>query len=135
MAGQAYSTGLVDGLTGVSRLQAPRNLARNTAGQLYITDENNHAVRVLNPATNELKTVAGDGTANYTDGALNVSQFNMPKGMGISPISNKLYVSDMPECDIRSINIDIDNSLTKTVDISTPLIGNNVTFTITVTNS
>jgi len=39
----------------------PRRISLGPDGLLYITDQQNHAVRTLNPASGEVCTVAGTG--------------------------------------------------------------------------
>ncbi|HXG66420.1 MAG TPA: SMP-30/gluconolactonase/LRE family protein, partial [Blastocatellia bacterium] len=45
----------------------PRRLALAPDGLLYVTDQQNHVIRTINPDTGEVCTIAGSGLSGYTD--------------------------------------------------------------------
>lgn len=59
--------GYVDGLASLSLFNRPTAIAYSPDGIYYITDSFNHRIRALNPATNQVSTVAGNGVAGDSD--------------------------------------------------------------------
>ncbi|MEW6211680.1 MAG: SMP-30/gluconolactonase/LRE family protein [Acidobacteriota bacterium] len=51
-----------------ARFRRPRRMAMGPDGLIYLTDQQNHAIRTLNPATGEVCTIAGTtGSSGYND--------------------------------------------------------------------
>ena len=83
-----------------AKLSSPFQIALDPAGDLYIADTNNNAVRLYIAATQNIVTIAGNGTACTTlpgstcgDGGLsNVSSLNGPTGVGVDPFGNVYIV-------------------------------------------
>ena len=46
-------------------MNSPAGVVSDTAGNLYIADSENNAIRKVNAATGEITTIAGNGTALY----------------------------------------------------------------------
>lgn len=72
-------------------------------GLLYLADTYNNRVKVLNPQTREVKTLAGNGIAGLQDGLLAQAQFNEPAGLAYA--DGKLYVADTNNHAVRVIDI------------------------------
>jgi len=90
----------------------PANIAPNPDGtKLYIADEQNHVIRVLELETNEVSTLAGTGTAGFTDGDFANAQFNEPKGIVVDD-KGIIYVADAQNHSIRRLNPEIGNITT-----------------------
>ena len=72
VAGNGFTTFSGDGYPGPSgSLRLPLRLAADAAGNLYIADTENHAIRKLDAATGLLSTVAGTGGGGFGgDGGL-----------------------------------------------------------------
>ncbi|HEY9231303.1 MAG TPA: SMP-30/gluconolactonase/LRE family protein, partial [Blastocatellia bacterium] len=82
----------------------PRRIALGADGLLYITDQQNHAVRTLNPATGEVCTLAGTGLEGYKDSAdtTDAPTFSYPNGVVVAA-DGTVYVSENGNNVIRRI--------------------------------
>jgi DNA-binding beta-propeller fold protein YncE len=72
-------------------------------GLIYLADTYNNRIKVLNPQTLEVKSLAGTGTAGFRDGPLHKAQFNEPAGLAAA--DGKLYVADTNNHAIRVIDL------------------------------
>ena len=82
----------------------PRRITFGPDGLLYITDQQNHAVRTLNPATGQVCTLAGTGQEGYKDSAdtPDAPTFSFPNGV-IVAADGTVYVSENGNNVIRRI--------------------------------
>lgn len=87
-----------------ARMNQPASLAVDAAGNVFIADTQNHAIRRLDAKTGILTTIAGDGTPGFGgDGGPAVkARFNLPIGLGLDGKGN-LYVLDSINARIRKI--------------------------------
>jgi sugar lactone lactonase YvrE len=87
-----------------AQLNQPASLAVDGAGNVFIADTQNHAIRRLDARTHVLTTVAGDGTAGFSgDGGPAVkARLDFPIGLGLDGKGN-LYVVDSINARIRKI--------------------------------
>jgi sugar lactone lactonase YvrE len=92
LAGRALATGKQDGSAAEARFNDPAALAADSAGNIYVADSRNHAIRKISPD--------GSVTAIITSGLA----FDTPSGIAISP--QGLIVSDSANHVIRRINHD-----------------------------
>jgi len=95
-----------DGLSALTAwLNNPRGLAFDGAGNLYISDANNHRVRKVTTATGVISTVAGNGTPGMA-GDSNVATaaaLTRPFGLAIDTPGN-LYIAEPSNHRIRMVN-------------------------------
>lgn len=84
-------------------LSAPVAIAMDAAGNLYIADTNNNAVRKV-AANGIITTVAGNGTPGFSgDGGRAVfAQLSHPKGVAVDAAGN-VYISDTFNSRIRMV--------------------------------
>jgi sugar lactone lactonase YvrE len=87
-------------------LGAPFGVALDSAGNLYISDDNLNVVMEVAAATQTISTVAGNGTAGYTgDGTLAI---NAELGTGLGGITldgaANLYIADFGNYVIRKVD-------------------------------
>jgi len=85
-------------------LAGPSALAFDRAGNLYICDQGNHAIRKVN-TSGIITTIAGNGTSGYRgDGgpAIN-AEFHFPTGITIDT-ANNIYICDHDNYCIRKID-------------------------------
>jgi len=82
-------------------------------GHVYLADTYNNRIKVLNPQTREVKTLAGTGEAGFKDSTLDSAQFNEPAGLAAA--DGKLYVADTNNNAIRVI--DLAEGIVKTLNI------------------
>ncbi|UIR55916.1 DUF6443 domain-containing protein [Sphingobacterium sp. SRCM116780] len=91
----------VDGTGSTARFRHPSSIAIDAAGNLFVTDQQNHRIRKITPA-GVVSTFAGNGTAGATNGTGTAASFNNPMGLAFDASGN-LYVADGMNNLIRKI--------------------------------
>ena len=94
IAGTALDYGTQDGTNGTARFDYPSSVTEDGAGNLYVADSYNYAIRKIRPVgTNWVtSTIAGTaGTPGTQNGTNNAAQFNDPTGVTMDTNGN-LYV-------------------------------------------
>ncbi|MBI3416374.1 MAG: hypothetical protein HY043_13850 [Verrucomicrobia bacterium] len=105
LAGSTNSAGSTDGLGSEARFNAPRGIAVDALGNVYVGDYGNHTIRKITGA-GLVTTVAGSaGVAGVDDGAGSAARFNRPYGIAVDGSGN-LYVTDRLNDTIRTITND-----------------------------
>lgn len=100
-AGDANSSGSVDGYGVAARFNAPLGVAADRAGNVYLSDSA-HTIRKITPA-GVVSTFAGKaGVTGSNDGAGAAARFNNPYGIATDGEDN-LYVADASNSTIRKI--------------------------------
>jgi len=90
-----------DGRANAARFNMPMGLAM-WGDVLIVADTANHRIRAVAPSGN-VTTIAGDGYASGTDGALSNATFHLPQG--VSVFGDNLFVADTGNNAIRTINL------------------------------
>ena len=99
------TAGSANGTGGAASFSNPEGIARDSAGNLYVVDSNNHLIRKITPA-GVVTTFAGSpGAIGSTDGAGTAAKFNFPVGIVYLPTSNLLMVTDSANHTIRRIDM------------------------------
>ena len=102
LAGSPGAPGAVDGSGAAARFNAPRNVAVDAAGSLYVADTGNNTIRVVD-AGGLVSTLAGTAGANGTaDGVGAAARFSAPAGIAIDP-TGVLYVADVGALTLRRV--------------------------------
>ena len=101
LAGGA-TAGMVDGIGTAARFGYPRGMALDAAGNLYVADQSNHAIRKVTPS-GRVTTLAGNGTAGNVDGVGRVARFNQPLDVAVDSEGN-VYVAEFGGHRIRKIS-------------------------------
>ncbi len=104
-AGSGGTTFSGDGLPATdASLSAPRGLAFDAAGNLYIADSGNHAIRKVTAATGLMSTVAGTGALGYNGDNIPATsaQLNYPLGVAFDTAGN-MYIADSQNFRIRKV--------------------------------
>ncbi len=86
--------GMVDGSLSEARFDSPRDVAVDAAGRIYVSDNGNHRIRVIDVAAGTVRTVAGKGTQGYQDGAGGDAQFFGQEGLDVTSDGKTIYVAD-----------------------------------------
>jgi hypothetical protein len=111
VAGNGYGAGMVPGgYTGDggpaldAELGGPFGVAVDKAGNIYIADTYNSAIRKVTAATGIITTVAGNGNFGYSgDGGLAIdANLKWPKSVALDAAGN-LYISDSANQVIRKV--------------------------------
>ena len=86
-------------------LIAPRNVALDSAGNLYIADKFNHRIRKVNLATKVISTVAGTGVGGFSGdgGPATSAKIYTPFGVALDAAGN-LYIADDDNYRIRRVD-------------------------------
>ena len=100
----------VDGLgdggpAGGAKLNKPRGIHVNAAGDIYIADEGHNRVRMVNAASGIITTVAGNGDQGYlADGVpATATRLNHPYGVQVDAAGN-IYIADRDNKRIRKVD-------------------------------
>ena len=93
------------GPANAAQLNWPRIVALDGAGNLYITDSQNHRIRKVD-ASGTISTVAGTGTGGFSgDGSAPTSaQINAPRSIAVDSASRYIYIADTSNNRIRRIS-------------------------------
>ena len=91
-AGGAH--GYADGVGTAALFAGPTDVAIDAAGNLYVADANNQAIRMITPA-GVVTTLAGGGPTNYgfADGAGSAARFSEPMRLAMGP-AGSVFVMD-----------------------------------------
>ncbi|MCI1187805.1 hypothetical protein MON38_10270 [Hymenobacter sp. DH14] len=103
LAGMARQKGSADGAGPAARFYHPVGVAVDAAGNVYVADNGNHAIRKVAP-DGTVTTLAGQARHHGgTDGPGSAARFLFPTGVAIDGIGN-VYVADHLNCTIRKIS-------------------------------
>lgn len=94
--------GYKDGDLNLAEFNNPTGVAVDSQGMVYVTDRNNHRIRVIEE--DEVETVAGSGEAGGVDGEELDAQFNKPLDLIVDKSSQQLIVSEDTGHRLRKIN-------------------------------
>jgi sugar lactone lactonase YvrE len=101
-AGLSGTAGTADGKGGLARFNAPRGLAVDGSGNLYVADTGNHAIRKITPS-GDVTTFAGKpGVPGSADGTT-TARFANPWALTLDAAGN-LFVADTGNSTIRRVS-------------------------------
>ncbi len=95
------TTGFVNGPGNTAKFNWPYGVACDAAGNVYVADMNNNAIRKITPA-GDVSTFAGTGVAGYADGPGIGAKFSYPTGVA-TDASGNVYVADQGQNMVRKI--------------------------------
>jgi sugar lactone lactonase YvrE len=106
IAGSGGNSGYVNATGRVARFHSPEHLALDNAGNIYVADTYNNAIRKITPVgTNWIvSTLAGAGPGNFSslDGVGAGARFFGPKGIAFDGVGS-FYVADTSNNIIRRV--------------------------------
>jgi sugar lactone lactonase YvrE len=100
LAGLSGSSGFVNATGSVARFFGPFGVAVDKAGNIYVADTRNNAIRKVT-AAGVVTTLTG-GTYGSKDGTGIAAQFNFPSGVAVDSATN-VYVADYGNNTIRKV--------------------------------
>lgn len=98
------AAGYTDGPGAAAQFKLPWKAAADAAGNIYVADRDNHAIRKITPG-GEVSTLAGGGGSGYADGKGAAAKFNQPLDVAVDAEGN-VYVADNLNHRIRKITAD-----------------------------
>ncbi|MBI1224933.1 MAG: T9SS type B sorting domain-containing protein [Bacteroidetes bacterium] len=105
VAGVVETPGSNDGPALSSRFFNPHGIAADTLGHIFIADQNNHVIRILDTNTHTVTTLAGTaGISGSNDGIGSAARFHEPLGICATP-DGVVYVADTKNNKIRKITL------------------------------
>ncbi|HEU4608338.1 MAG TPA: hypothetical protein VFS31_09530, partial [Chitinophagaceae bacterium] len=87
------ANGFSDGMGTAAQFSGPEDIIVDPAGNFYVVDGGNHAIRKITPA-GQVITIAGDGVAGTDDGQGPNARFYYPKSVALDPYGN-LWVTEL----------------------------------------
>jgi sugar lactone lactonase YvrE len=97
LAGSAWKSGSADGAGADARFSLPSGVAVDGAGNIYVADTDNCAIRKITPS-GMVSTLAGG--YGHTDGTGAAAGFSYPQGVAVDRLGT-VYVAD--DCSIRKV--------------------------------
>lgn len=94
--------GFKDGSATTAQFNGPRGIARDSAGNFYVSDSANQRIRKIDPSGTVI-TIAGTGTAGYVDGPGASAQFSGPAGAAVDT-AGTVYVTERDGNRVRKID-------------------------------
>lgn len=90
----------------LAKLSGPKGIAVGPAGDIYLADTENHAIRVIRAATGNIETLVGDGNpGDGPDGAPRLCRLQRPHGVFVDPKGN-VYIGDSSNHRVRKLIVE-----------------------------
>ncbi|GAB4251235.1 MAG: hypothetical protein Kow0027_15100 [Saprospiraceae bacterium] len=103
VAGVLETPGFNDGAALSARFFNPHGIAVDGQGKVYVADRYNHTIRLYDPATQSVTTLAGQhGESGSLDGQGTNARFNEPWGLCVTT-DGTVYVADTKNNKIRKV--------------------------------
>jgi sugar lactone lactonase YvrE len=102
------AAGYVDRVHGTqAAFNTPIGIAVDRSGTLWLADVLNHRVRSINLQTGFVNTVAGDGSAGFSDGVGSIARFFQPRGiaLGTGNSAGMILIGDHVNYRVRQLNV------------------------------
>ena len=99
--GGGYGSG--DGQGNAARFSTPLGIAVDRAGNIYVADFHNSAIRKINPSGMVITLAGKPGEPGFTDGELAAARFTGPSAITVDDSGN-VYVADSFNHTIRKIS-------------------------------
>ncbi|MDD2246476.1 MAG: hypothetical protein PHI70_03450 [Proteiniphilum sp.] len=109
--GPVNGRGWEDGLLENARFFAPKQMAFTSDGKLYIADNNNHCIRVIDTTVPKNQATVNTSiglpqSPGFQDGGPEFAKFYYPTGVAVNSDGSVLYVADSRNHVIRKLSIE-----------------------------
>ncbi|MWV45929.1 copper amine oxidase [Paenibacillus sp. HJL G12] len=94
----------LDGAADKSFFDKPVGIAADEAGNVYVADSGNHAIRKID-TQGQVTTVAGNGVLGFADGKGAEAQFDAPEDVAVAK-DGTIYVADTMNHAVRKVDPD-----------------------------
>lgn len=94
----------LDGDRSEAEFNNPRQLCMDKEGNVYVADENNHVIRMINTEGSVSTIIGIPGKSGYQDGNPEDALFNFPRGVAIDS-NGDIYVADKGNKCVRKLSI------------------------------
>ncbi len=94
--------GFVNGNLSSARFRGPAGISLDANNNILVADLLNHSIRLINRASNQVSTIAGNGSSGFANGNNASAQFNLPYDVG-TDAEGAIYVADRSNHSIRKI--------------------------------
>lgn len=101
LAGKSGPNGFADGVGSAARFANPHGMVI-VGSSIYLADQDNNAIRVINFITKEVSTLVGGTAAGSIDGPLSTATLDRPSGMVV--VGNSIYLTSLDNT-IRKIDL------------------------------
>jgi len=92
-----------DGTGAAASFNGPWGVAVLSDGNIAVADSLNHRIRLVDPTSGVVSTLAGSGTGTFADGTGAAASFYGPWGIDVVPSSNVIVVADRSNHRIRLV--------------------------------
>ncbi len=105
LAGNPGQTGTADGDGTGARFDHPGAVSVDAAGNVYVVDTSNQAIRRITPG-GSVTTLAGSvGMVGKTDGTGTTARFFYPAGIAVNSAGTTIYVADTGNHSVRAVTV------------------------------
>lgn len=101
-AGVSGHTASVDGARNEVRFEDPYAVAQDAAGNAYLADAGDHAIRIVDAQGRSTLLAGQAGVSGYADGPAATARFRKPAGLAVAP-DGTVYVADSGNHAVRRI--------------------------------
>jgi sugar lactone lactonase YvrE/predicted secreted protein len=103
LAGSDAAGGFVNDVGTLASFRSPRGVALDGAGNVYVADSGNNAIRKITPA-GVVSTLAG-GTRGTADGVGAAAQFYDVRAIAFDASTQQLFVAEAGVCTVRTVSL------------------------------
>ncbi len=100
------------GAATAAELSNPAGVAVDSTGDIYIADQHNNVIREVDAATNDIETIAGDGTSGFSGDSGPATAAGLSGPTGVALDGSDLFIADTGNNAIREVNLTAGNITT-----------------------
>ncbi|KAL2345612.1 hypothetical protein Fmac_006897 [Flemingia macrophylla] len=111
-----FKFGDQDGVGSEVLLQHPLGVLCGNDGEIYIADSYNHKIKMLDPTSKRVSTIAGTGKAGFKDGTAVKAQLSEPSSI-VEGSKGRLFIADTNNSLIRYLDLKSGESELRTLEL------------------